>query len=67
MIPVHSAYTINLGLFEQRGGWVFVAVSHDKDFYGDVLFSGKRRTLYDAIAAAKNRAGPEADFIYSML
>jgi hypothetical protein len=66
MIPVHSQYTIDLGLFEQRGGWVFVAVPHGAGFYGDALFSGKRRTMNDAIDAAKKMAG-DVVFIYCML
>lgn len=67
MIPAHSQSTINLGLFYQRGGWVFIAVPYDNGFYGDVLFSGKRRTLDDAIDAAKRIAGADASIIYSML
>jgi hypothetical protein len=67
MIPARSLYTINLGLFEQNGGWVFVAVKMGDNFYGDTLFSGKRRTLQGAMEAGKKLAGEDADVIYSRL
>jgi hypothetical protein len=66
-IPVHSQYTINLGLFYQNGGYVFVAVPLGKGFYGDVLFSGKRKTVAQAIAAAKALAPDGARMVYSRL
>ena len=65
MIPVHSAYTIKLGLFQQRGGWVFIGTTGT--FYDQPLFSGKRRTLYDAIEAAKGLAPADSFIVYSML
>lgn len=67
MIPAHSLFTINLGLFEQNGGWVFIAVRNGDTFYDEVLFSGKRRTLKGAIEAAKKLAGEDADVLYSRL
>jgi hypothetical protein len=66
-IPVHSQYTINLGLFYQNGGYVFVAVPLGRDFYGDVLFSGKRRSLEQAITAAKSLAPDGTRMVYSRL
>lgn len=53
MIPVHSRITIDVGLFKQKGGWVFIGVSHGAGFYAPPLFSGKRKTLALAIEAAK--------------
>lgn len=67
MTPAHSVSTISLGLFEQRGGWVFVGVAYDNGFYGPVLFSGKRKSLYDAIESAKKLAPEGAAMVYSRL
>ena len=67
MIPARSLRTINLGLFEQNGGWVFVAVKMGDSFYGDTIFSGKRRSIHGAIEAGKKLAGPDCDVIYSRL
>jgi hypothetical protein len=67
MIPAHSQYTINLGLFEQNGGWVFLAVPAGTTFDGPVLFSGKRRSLSGAIEAAKKLAGDDVSMLYSRL
>jgi len=66
-IPVHSQYTINLGLFYQNGGYVFVAVPMGAGFDGDVLYSGKRKTLQDAISTAKRLAPEGAAMVYSRL
>jgi hypothetical protein len=66
-IPAVSQYTINLGLFYQNGGYVFVAVPLGSDFYGSVLFSGKRKTLVGAITAAKALAGGDVAVVYSRL
>lgn len=46
--------TINVGLFEQTGGWVFVVT--DKDFYSTPIASGKRKTLALAMEAGKQAA-----------
>lgn len=67
MIPVHSLPIINIGLFEQNGGWVFLGVPNGLGFYGPVMFSGKRRSLQGAMEAAKRLAGDEADVLYSRL
>lgn len=66
-IPAHSQYTINLGLFYQNSGYVFVAVELGDDFNGDVLFSGKRRSLQDAIETAKKLAPENTAMVYSRL
>ena len=55
----HSIATIKLGLFEQNNGWVFVAVPFTGHFYDEPLFSGKRKSLADAIDAAKVLAGEQ--------
>jgi hypothetical protein len=67
MIPVHSQYTIDVGLLEQNGGWVMIAVEHNKGFYGKKLFSGKRRTLEDAMSLAKQLAPTDSALVYSRL
>jgi hypothetical protein len=67
MNPARSQYIIDVGLFEQRGGWVFVAVKHGHGFYNDILFSGKRKSLQLAMSAAKQLAGDDVGLLYSRL
>lgn len=62
-----SPSIINLGLFYQNGGYVFVAVPMGSGFYGEVLFSGKRKNMKDAIDAAKALAGDDVAMVYSRL
>ena len=59
--------TIKIGLFEQNGGWVFIGIPENGTFYDEPLFSGKRRSLEDAMSTAKKLAGPDKGLVYSRL
>jgi len=64
MIPATSHRIIDVAVFEQRGGWVFVGVRQGNGFYNNVLFSGKRKTLALAMSASKELAGDQAELVY---
>ena len=64
MIPVWSQHIIDVAVFEQRGGWVFVGVNHGNGFYNNILFSGKRKSLQLAMSSARKLAGDQASLIY---
>lgn len=66
-IPVHSPYTIEVGLFHQSGGVIYVAVERGTGFYGDKIFSGKRDTLKAAMTAAQQQAGQDTKILFSQL
>jgi hypothetical protein len=67
MIPAYEQPIIDLGLFEQNGGWVFIGVKHGHGFYCTPLFSGKRRNLSEAIQSAKKLVPPGHCVVYSRL
>lgn len=59
--------TIEVGLFIQNGGWVFIGVPVGSGFYREPLFSGKRGSLQQAIDAAKKLAPAGSPMVYSRL
>jgi hypothetical protein len=67
MIPARSVPTTDIGVFRQNGGYVFVGVEQDAGWSGDVLFSGKRSTLGEAMKAARALAGDDHDVMYTNL
>lgn len=58
---------IDVGLLEQHNGWVFVGCPAGQGHYGEPLFSGKRKTLEQAMDAAKTLAPSGAAVVYSRL
>lgn len=64
MTHAYSQRIIDVAVFEQRGGWVFLVTEHGNGFYNNILFSGKRRSLELAMSAVKEWAGNETDFVY---
>jgi hypothetical protein len=64
MTPAFSHRIIDVAIFEQRGGWVFVGVNHNNGFYNNILFSGKRKTLALAMSASRELAGEQTELVY---
>jgi hypothetical protein len=64
MTHAYSQPIIDVAVFAQRGGWVFIGVNHNNGFYNNVLFSGKRKTLSLAMYAARQFAGEHAQLVY---
>lgn len=67
MINVDSRLTIDVGLLQQNNGWIFVGVKSGDTFHQEPIFSGKRKTLAQAIDAAKALAPKGASMVYSRL
>jgi hypothetical protein len=67
MTPVHSPHIIDVALFIQNGGWIFIGVEHGEGFYGHSLFSGKRRSLDDAIDIVKKLAPDDSRLLYCVM
>jgi len=67
MIPVHSQPIIDIGLFEQNNGWIFIGVHHDTGFINKPLFSGKRGSLAEAMSSGKEFAGSNVSIIFLRL
>lgn len=59
--------TIDVGLLQQATGWIFVGVPVGHTFHEEPLFSGKRKTLEQAINAAKELVPSGAIVVYSRL
>jgi len=67
MIPARSVPIIDIGIFEQNSGFVFVGVLQDSGWSGDIEFSGKRKSLSEAVLAARHLAGDDKDVMYTRL